>query len=78
METAMKPQKSASTKPTINNAPTCPKCGQSLNSIHYAEYGTKKWINKGWQESKASDAEWHTGCCDVELDSDELQELGVF
>ena len=73
----MKSQKSVSTKPT-NNTPTCPKCGQPLASIHYAEYGAKTWTTKGWQESDSGDAEWRSGCCDAELNSDELEELGVF
>ena len=63
---------------SLIGAPTCPKCGQTLTTLHYTEYGAKTWTSKGWQERDMGDAEWRTGCCDAELVCDDLQELGVF
>jgi hypothetical protein len=80
METNMKLGKSSlkNTKPPSDATPKCPKCGKSLTTISYTEYGTKNWTGEGWQEKETGDAEWHTGCCDTELNSDELEEMGVF
>jgi hypothetical protein len=58
--------------------PTCPKCRQPLTTIRYTEYGGKTWSAKGWQESDTTDADWRAGCCDIELNYDDLQKLGVF
>ena len=74
----MKSGQSASTNPNPSTTPVCPKCGQPLTTIHYTEYGTKTWTAKGWQERDMGDAEWRAGCCDAELDYDDLQELGAF
>jgi hypothetical protein len=68
-------RKSASTNP---KPPPCPKCGQPLTTVRYTEYGTKIWTVGQWQERDTGDAEWHAGCCDAELDYDDLQQLGVF
>ena len=63
--------------PKVACRKACPSCGENL-TIGVTEHRTLVWDGENWVDDGGEDAEHYCLTCNVELEYEELEALGVF